>query len=285
LYDRFKEEPGAGIDCVCLTLNADVHLRETLDAWYKVAPVRRLLVIDGGSKDDTMKILGSYPRVNVWVYPGMTTGKAWELLKDKVQTPFFIWVDVGKIPRDGWYDEMMHQMELDKGDILGSLRFNYKDGRLEEDPIIRNPQERLLGGPWLVWKEGVRSYHVDDDFVQRCLDIVIRKQLEDAGGNYHLVTTTSHVCYLPVPVIDKEELRKRHIMNAQGIVKYITPSYAKEHASYLLDDHWMLMMNNLPRKWIADTNELWIPILKRWRAKRLLIAKLERFIYHKVLRK
>jgi hypothetical protein len=115
--------------------------------------------------------------------------------------------------------------------------------------------------------------------VQRNLDIVIRKQLEEAGGNYHLVTTTSHVCYLPVPVIDKEELRKRHIMNAQGIVKYITPSYAKEHASYLLNDHWMLMMNMLDWDWIKKTNPVWLPVLKEWRIRRLLIAKAVRILY------
>jgi len=53
----------------------------------------------------------------------MTTGKAWEVLKDMVQTPWFIWIDVGKIPWAGWYDEMMRNS--DKGEFLGSLRYKF----------------------------------------------------------------------------------------------------------------------------------------------------------------
>ena len=282
-HDRFKEEARLGIDCIMLTLNAEPHLQETLDAWYKDAPIRRLLVIDGGSKDDTVRILGGYPRVDIWVYPGMTTGKAWEILKRKVQTPWFIWIDVGKIPRDGWYDEMTQHM--DEGDLLGSLRMNYKAGELVEDPIIRDPVKRLLGGPWLIRTMSLACYHVDDDYVQRNLDIVIRKQLEDAGGRYHLVTSASHLCYLPIPVTDEVELKRRHLMNAKGIVKYITPEYARTNASYLLDDHWMLMMNTLSRKWIMETNPDWLPVIQSWRRHRLLIAKAERFLYHTVMRR
>ena len=280
LYDRFKKEGGDGVDCIMLTLNAEKHLQETLDVFYKEVPIRKLLVIDGGSIDATHDILNMYPRHDNWIKPGMTTGKAWELLKNKVQTSWFIWIDVGKIPTEGWYDTMVQFK--DQGTLLGSLRYNDIGGL---DKTIADPSKRLLGGPWFIKTKSVGSYHVDDDYVQRNIDIIIRKQLEDAGGCYHLVASTYHTCYLPTPVTDKDILRQRHIQNAKGIVKYITPSYAKEHASYLLDDHWMLMMNDLPRKWIQETNPAWIPILKRWRAKRLLIAKLERFIYHKVLRR
>jgi hypothetical protein len=215
-----------------------------------------------------------YPRQDNWIKPGMTTGKAWELLKDKVQTPWLVWIDVGKIPTDGWYDTMLQFKG--HGDLLGSLRYNDIGGL---DPTISDPSKRLLGGPWLIRTESLKNYHVDDDYAQRNIDIIIRKQLEDGGGEYHLVTSTYHTCYLPTPVKDKEILKQRHIQNAKGIVKYITPEYAKEHASYLLDDHWMLMMNDLPRKWILETNPTWIPILKKWRAKRLLIAKASRLLY------
>jgi glycosyltransferase involved in cell wall biosynthesis len=272
--DRYKEGKDAGVDCICLTLNAERHLQETLDAFYKEVPIRKLLVIDGGSTDATRDILNMYPRQDNWIKPGMTTGKAWELLKDKVQTPWLVWIDVGKIPTDGWYDTMLQFKG--HGDLLGSLRYNDIGGL---DSTISDPSKRLLGGPWLIRTESLKNYHVDDDYAQRNIDIIIRKQLEDGGGEYHLVTSTYHTCYLPTPVKDKEILKQRHIQNAKGIVKYITPEYAKEHASYLLDDHWMLMMNDLPRKWILETNPTWIPILKKWRAKRLLIAKASRLLY------
>jgi hypothetical protein len=206
----------------------------------------------------------------------MTTGKAWELLKDKVQSPWFIWIDVGKIPSLGWYDEMTRH--IDEGELLGSLRFNYKDGDLSIDPIIKDSSQRLLGGPWLVKTNSLGSYHVDDDYAQRNIDIIIRKSLEERGGRYHLVTSTSHRCYLPIPVTDKEELRKRHEQNAKGIIKYISPEYAKAHASYLLDDHWILMMKKIPRQWVEQTNPAWLPYLK----KKLIAGRVIRFAYHMV---
>lgn len=275
-YDRFSSD-SPGVDCIMLTLNAERHLVETLDAFYREVPISRLLVIDGGSKDNTIRLLMRYPRVNLQIRKGMTTGKAWELLKDMVSTPWFIWIDVGKIPASGWYDRMT--LEKGKGDLLGSLRYNLKDGLMTLDPIIQNPFNRLLGGPWLIRTSSIGCYHVDDDYAQRNIDIIIRRQLEEHGGRYHLVTSTSHICHLPDPVTDEEELQRRHTQNAMGIVKYITPEYAKNHANYLLNDHWMLMMHQLPQDFIQKTNPAWLPVLKQWRIRRLLIAKTTRLLY------
>lgn len=287
MYDKSKDRylnidaaPGMGIDCIMLTLNAGKHLEETLDIFYKETPIRWLYVIDGHSKDDTIKILMRYPRITIKVEKGMTTGKAFELLKRRVQTPWFIWIDVGKIPTKGWYDEMMQH--TDKGDLLGSSRYRWPGGIL--DPTVRDPSKRPLGGPWLIRTKILDHYHVDDDYAQRNIDIIIKKVVEEAGGRYHLVTSTSHICYMPTEKISKTEGQRRHIQNAKGIVKYITPEYARKHAKYLLGDHWMLMMNNLPRKWIQETNPAWIPILKNWRAKHLVIAKTTRIIYNSLRR-
>lgn len=271
--DRYKEGKDAGVDCICLTLNAGMHLEETLDTFFREVPVRWLYVIDGKSKDDTVSILMRYPRVSITVYEGMTTGKAFELLVKKVKTPWLIWIDVGKIPASDWYDTMVQYMG--SGSFLGSLRYN-DDGEL--DPIIKDSFKRPLGGPWLIRTDALRHYHVDDDYAQRNIDIIIKKTVEEAGGNYKLVTTTQHTCYLPHPMKDKDELKKRHDQNAKGIVKYITPEYAKEHASYLLDDHWMLMMHRIPKKWINDTNPDWIPVLRGWERRRLLIAEIKHML-------
>lgn len=277
MIDRYLNNKKDGIDCILLTKDGGHILEQTLDSFYQEVPIRRLLCIDGDSKDNTLEILYNYPRVELTIYPTMTTGKAWEVLKNQVTSPYFVWIDNGKIPKQGWYDEMCKHK--DKGDILGSLRYNDKDGVLTEDPIIRNPSLRLLGGPWMVRTSSVKQYHVEDDFAQRNIDIIIRRQLEEHGGKYHLVTSTSHVCYLPVPVTDKKILKQRHDQNARGIIKYITPEYALSHASYLFDDHWMLMYSSLPRDWIIENNKAWMPIITHWKARRYLYARSIRLLY------
>jgi len=272
--DRYKEARDViGIDCIMLTLNAEAHLEETLDTFYREVPIRWLYVIDGHSKDNTISILQKYPRITIKVEKDMTTGKAFELLSRRVQTPWFIWIDVGKIPMKGWYDVM--QNHLHEGDMLASLRLN-SDGRL--DPTIANTTKRPLGGPWIIFKDSMRDYQVDDDYAQRNIDIIIKQAIEQAGGNYHLVRDTYHYCYLPPQKIDKKLLQERILQNSKGIVKYISPYYAQVNAKYLFDDHWMLMMHRLPKQWIRDTNPGWLPLLQQWEHRRLLLAKIKHIV-------
>lgn len=282
--DRYlNTDPVLQVDSIMLTLNAEKHLEETLDAWYCVAPIHWLYVIDGDSNDNTIEILRHYPRMTIKIKNGMTTGKAFELLKNMVKTDWFLCVDVGKIPDVGWYDEMAQHTS--EGEFLASTRTCYKDEKIWIDPTIQDSSKRPLGGPWFIQTNYLENYHVDDDYAQRNIDIIIKKAVEEAGGSYHLVASTSHTCYSPTEITNKDELQRRHEQNAKGIVKYITPEYAKTNATYLLNDHWMLMMNNLSRDWIRKTNPSWIPVLKKWCRRRVIIAKAERFVYHKVLRK
>jgi hypothetical protein len=259
-----------------LTLNAEPHLEETLLRWYEIAPIRRLLVSDGGSKDKTLEILNGFPRVEL--FPAtFTTGKAFENLKNMVGTPWFIWIDVGKLPDHDWFDEMMRHK--DRGEFLNSKRYNY-DGRrgLYEDKTIRNPCLRPLGGSWLLNTKLMEYYHVDDDYAQRNFDIIIKMVVEEHGGRYFLVDSTSSICYLPIPITDKKILEQRHVQNAKGIIKYISPDYAKEHASYLLNDHWMYMMNNIPREWVELVNPIWAIWIEEWRRRKTLYRYCRRLL-------
>ncbi|MGH9878812.1 MAG: glycosyltransferase family A protein, partial [Nitrososphaerales archaeon] len=53
--DRSKVEPNLDpIDVVMLTLDAENFLERSLNTVYREIPVRRLLICDGGSKDETI---------------------------------------------------------------------------------------------------------------------------------------------------------------------------------------------------------------------------------------
>lgn len=278
MIDQFVNDP-PGVDCCLLTLNAEPHLCETLDAFYYEVPIRRLLVIDGGSTDGTVELLMGYPRADIQIRKGMTTGKAFELLLGMVQTPWCVFIDVGKIPMMNWYEDMM--LHGNDGDVLGSLRYNVVDdglhavdGGLQLDPIIADPSKRWLGGPWLIRTASLRHYHVDDDYVQRCTDLVLRHQLEERGGRYYLVRSAKHLCYLPTPP-DKQELMRRLDMNARGIVKYTTPLSVR----YYLTTGVMLSLCKLDRDWVKQINPVWSSYIEHWRYRWHLPARTAQIVY------
>jgi glycosyltransferase involved in cell wall biosynthesis len=278
-----------------LTLDAEKHLEKTLDVMYREVPIRKLFVMDGGSGDGTLEILKKYPRMEVKIEKDTTHGKGFEILKDMVQTSWFVFIDVAKIPADGWYDEMTKHK--DEYDFMGSNRiFHYEFER--ESLIIKDPNKRFLGGPWFIKTKMLERYKVDNDYVWRVLDIVLKKALEEIGGRYGLVDSTYHTCYISegeryqsdsnkrgiglvfkepeVIVYNKQRMQERLDMTAKAIVKYLFP----KEAEYFLNDHWWLMIDNLPVSWIQETNEAWIAPLYEWRHKRLVIAKTKRFLYN-----
>jgi glycosyltransferase involved in cell wall biosynthesis len=293
--DRFQEHPSeAAVDAVLPTLDAEKYLERTLDAMYREVPIKHLYVLDGGSNDRTLEILKQYPRVDLEVIPDLTQGKGLELLINKVTTPWFVFVDCAKVPAIGWYDEMTKH--ADQYDFMGSKRIvHYEFER--EDPTTTDVNKRPLGGPWLIRTEAAKAYKVDDDYVWRVTDIVLRKAIEKSSYVYGCVPTTSHICYItegerypsdekrrgsglvfkePEFVIANEQnMKHRMEITAKAVVKYLTPNEAR----YFLNDHWFLMINDLDREWIRMTNPTWLPFLDQWKRHRLFQAKLKRIIY------
>jgi len=293
--DRLQKElQEEQVDAVMMTLDAEKYLEKTLDVMYREVPIQQLYVIDGGSKDKTIPILKKYPRINLEIIPDITIGKGWEILFNKVTTPWFVLIDCAKIPAEGWYDEM--KKYKDKYDFYGSKRIvHYEFER--EDPTTTNLKKRPLGGPWVIRKEAVRNYHVDDDFAWRIIDVIIRNVVEKDGYVYGAVPTTYHTCYITegekyasdekrrgteivfkkpeLKIYDKKNMDYRLEITAKAIVKYLDPDIS----SYFCTDHTFLKISKLDPKWIEMTNKKWLDALHQWKRKRYIKAKIPRMLY------
>jgi glycosyltransferase involved in cell wall biosynthesis len=292
---RTKEPKLEPIDAIMLTLDAEKYLEETLDATYQEIPINNFYVLDGGSKDDTLKILKKYPRMKIMVKPEIkTTGKGFEILFKMVKTPWVVFVDNAKVPAKGWYDEMIKYK--DKYDFYGSKRIvHYEFER--EDPTTSDIDKRPLGGPWMINMESVKNYHVDDDYAWRIVDLILRQEVEKNGYKYGAVSSTHHICYITdqekytsddkkkgvtlifkppeVKVLNKENWERRIEITSKAIVKYLDPQLCQ----YFCNDRILLNLSKLDMKWVKETNSEWFNLLKHWKRRRYIRAKMPRWIY------
>jgi len=275
LIDRFVGE-GNGIDVLLLTLDAEPFLMLFLKSLYAEVPVARLLVCDGGSKDETANILKQFPRVNLNIRPDIrTTGKALEFLISKAKTEWIMCTDADLTFPKGWYDEMCrYRSKFDAFDSKRMLAYEFyredpASERLDVRPFMNSPQMGKL--------EALKNFRVDDDYVQRITDIAARQTIEKGGYRYGKVTTTYHLHHAGEEisyksdeskaatklvfekpkeiVINEANWRKRLMDNAKGYVKYIDPNATGVKNDQSID-HVLLPL--LDRRWVLEHGPAWI---------------------------
>ena len=114
-----KQRP---IDVVVLTKNSERKLRESLASVYRNVPVNRLIVVDGGSTDGTLKIVEEFQRKhgNVVVLTDRgTRGSARVKGIRSVETEWFMFVDSDVVLCDGWFAKAEKFMQKDVGAVWG----------------------------------------------------------------------------------------------------------------------------------------------------------------------
>lgn len=112
-----KEEK---IDVVILTKNSiEPCLKECLDSIYHNLPVNRLLVVDGGSTDDTLKLVQKYPRVEVIDDLHGNRATARQKGIEAVETTWHIHVDSDVVLCKDWFRKAIPYMKPDVGAIWG----------------------------------------------------------------------------------------------------------------------------------------------------------------------
>jgi len=107
------------IDVVMLTKNsAKPLLDKCLRSIYANIPVRRLIVVDAYSTDNTAKILEAYPDVKFIQMDG-TRGLAREIGIKEVESDWFAFVDSDVILCKDWYRRIIRNIKDDVGAVWG----------------------------------------------------------------------------------------------------------------------------------------------------------------------
>ncbi len=110
------------IDVVMLTKNSDHLLSECLKSIYENVPVRRLIVVDGSSTDDTLKIMDEfnkkYGNVKIITENG-SRAKARTRGIREVETEWFMFADSDVILCKDWFEKAEKQINKNVGAIWG----------------------------------------------------------------------------------------------------------------------------------------------------------------------
>lgn len=289
--DRRTKEPNLEpVDVLLFTLDEETYLERCLDSVYREIPVNRVLVLDGGSKDKTLEILKKYPRMEIHVRPDIkTTGKGCEFMFSRATTPWLAIIEAHIELPAGWYDEMVKHK--DKYDFFGCKRIMHYEFR-RVDPFSPNTNRRPQGAPWLARLDCFKNYHVDDDFMWRATDMLLRQVAEKDGYRYGEVAATYHYHHTtdnPMYESDKEKRGSRLVFEEprieisneinwgervenlnRAIVKYIEPQFYYPH----VDDGLLSRLMKLDMEWIKETNIEWYNLVVEYKKKRHLKRKI-----------
>jgi glycosyltransferase involved in cell wall biosynthesis len=110
------------IDVVMLTKNSEHLLDKCLSSIYQNVPVNKLIVVDGFSTDDTLKILDAFNRrhrnVTILSLHG-SRAKAREKGIAHVTTDWFMFADSDVVLSNNWYQNAQKNIQTDVGAVWG----------------------------------------------------------------------------------------------------------------------------------------------------------------------
>jgi glycosyltransferase involved in cell wall biosynthesis len=118
-----QENKNAAVDVVIRTRNSSELLSQCLDSIFAEIPVRKVIIVDGGSTDDTLKIASSYPGVEIYVKPELNLGQATQFGFSVAKADWVAVIDSDMVLQKGWFDEMSKYM--DQADAIEGCRIEY----------------------------------------------------------------------------------------------------------------------------------------------------------------
>ena len=239
------------IDVVMLTKNSEHLLAKCLRSIYENVPVKRLIVVDGFSTDNTLKIMDEfnkkYGNVTIISEKG-TRAKAREKGIEKVTTEWFMFVDSDVILCDGWFEKAKKHIDTDLGALWG----------LNIDVIPNVKNKLFLRSLLLIAREcfnlrgGMHDTLIRHELVK---DIKIPERLhayEDAfitnwvkKKGYRVVVGDDIYCLHFRPSADwtlKESISLASLEMRCGLVYSHIPKYAFYYPFFIL--YWFLQVLN-----------------------------------------
>lgn len=98
------------IDVIIRTKNSQEYLQLCLDSVLEEIPVRKIIVVDGGSTDETIPIVSKYACTEIFVRPDLNLGQATKFAFSKSQTEWVAVIDSDVILQKGWFEDMKEHM-------------------------------------------------------------------------------------------------------------------------------------------------------------------------------
>ena len=182
------------VDVVMLTKNSERVLERCLDSVYRNVPVGRLIVVDGGSTDETLSILGrfneKYGNVKIVSDRG-TRATARQKGIRQVRTEWFMFVDSDVVLCRDWYRKAVRHIDENAGAVWG----------IEVWSTLRNQTALKL----FLW--------------------ITRKIFEIRGGTHDTLVLTKLVADIEIP-------RNLHVFEDAWIKDWITKKGYEAVACY-----------------------------------------------------
>lgn len=156
-------------DVTLSTLNSAHKLRECLDSIVREIPVGKIIVVDGGSTDETINVLKEYQDVDLHIRPDLNLGQSREYAFSKVTTEWFAQIDSDVVLREGWLDEMLKNR--DRGDVVEGGRVEHYSIPLPND----GKYSRAMYDQCLIRKKAVEGVkinclHLEEELTRRCME-------------------------------------------------------------------------------------------------------------------
>lgn len=273
-----------GIDVIIPIQNTNPFFERNLVSIFRELPVSRLIVGDGGCTDESLSILSKFPRVTVLDHKGLSTlGGSLRDLIAAVQTEKFAYLHSDVFLPRGFFEELLKNdlsnswLESNRNSLV--IHENTNDLYFREE----RPYSGAQFGDSILLKKAVAQ--VEDDFLYRNEDLVIRELVIEAGGSYRKVFNLKHLHQSVTKNIENEPAlevtisrapdpkweAKTNVMQYKGLIKYTNPINGKE-ISYLVDhvNSALRTLNNIGAldwnevtEWVRMTNPSWLPFLKQ----------------------
>jgi glycosyltransferase involved in cell wall biosynthesis len=281
--DRFARDPADAIEVIIPVIHTNELWRANLNSIYREIPVRRLLISDGGCKDDSIDIVRGFPRVEVLDHTRyVSLGYSLRKLIEAVESEWFAYLHSDVYLPPGWFDAMKaHQKEYDWFGCPQRIT-----------ALVEYPNVDVLGGeirPHAGSQMGRKAAfmpglpEIDDDYVYRQEDFVLRNLVEKHGfksGNVEDIFHFHQVMHKFSPWARKlssvsikvewtrEEEVRASMMQIKGIVKYLEPSPALV-AEVEIHLRRLLALNAITQaefdQWVLQTKPAWKEWIKPWR--------------------
>lgn len=299
LVDRFARDPDGAIDVIIPVIHTTELWHNNLMSIYREVPVSRLLISDGGCKDDSIAIAERFPRVTVLDHRAYKSlGYCLRKLIELVDTEWFIYVHSDVYLPDNWFDTMRaHQARYDWFGCPQRITVQAEYPNVDKLFDDVRPYAGSQMGRKAAFVDGIQK--IDDDFVYRQEDYVLASMVADARHgrvedtfHYHQVMRKESPWARKIKRVSvqvewsREEEIRASTMQVKGIVKYLAPSRvltmeAETHIRRLLELEaitWPELMD-----WIRQTNPVWLDHIKPWRVRvRQLRAQLPSTIMQKL---